>query len=178
MPRGARDSSPSFKPLLATRIVGGPSYGATVGDVVDDLPTTMRFGTLGAIFVLLIGGVGTVGASLLAAEAFKEVDRLVSPPPPQPRCAHVASPGLLFVRSDVVLLTTRAFVATARSGSPPPAPPSPPAPPGPVNAPLLPNAPQPHSSTPRALTRQCPRSLARSRHFRGHHLRHQTRRGR
>ena len=84
MPRGARDSSPSFKPLLATRIVGGPSYGATVGDVVDDLPTTMRFGTLGAIFVLLIGGVGTVGASLLAAEAFKEVARLTSPPPPFP----------------------------------------------------------------------------------------------
>lgn len=55
--------------------------------------------------MLLIGVSGTVGASLLTMEAFKEVDRLVSPPPPQPRCAHVASPDLLLVRSDAVLLT-------------------------------------------------------------------------
>ena len=94
MPKTGVNTSPSFTPLLATRVVGGASTGATIGDVVEDFPTTMRFGLLGAFFVALIGTGGTVGASFLAAEAFKEIDVLISPPPPQPRCAR-AAPNLL-----------------------------------------------------------------------------------
>jgi len=89
--RDRRHPSPSFKPLLAsTTVVGNLPTNATIGDVTNEdvLPHTMRFGLIGALMVAVVGAGGTVGSTFLLNAAFEESLKLVSPPPPQPRCAH------------------------------------------------------------------------------------------
>lgn len=92
MPRAKRHPSPSFTPLLASTVVVAPSHptNATVGDVndADVLPHTMKFGLLGALMVAVVGAGGTIGSTFLLNAAIDESVKLVSPPPPQPRCAH------------------------------------------------------------------------------------------
>ena len=87
-----RDASPTVQPLLAATTVVGNfdksralhayqsnrafNTNATVGDVTEDLPVTMRFGLLGALIVAIVGAGGTVGSVFLLEAALAEKVKL------------------------------------------------------------------------------------------------------